>query len=66
LLICLAAALLAWFFVLLGSDRTVGETRVFDRVILRSMQALRDGHTWAVPILRDLSAISANSAARSS
>ena len=57
LLVGLAVAVLAWIFVQLGSEMAEGETRAFDMFILRAMQALRDGHTWAAPILRDLSAL---------
>lgn len=57
LLVGLAAALLAWVFVQLGSEIAEGDTRAFDMAILRAMQALRDGHPWAAAIMRDLSAL---------
>lgn len=57
LLIGLAAALLGWIFVQLGSEMAEGDTRAFDTFILRAMQSLRDGHPWAAAVLHDLSGL---------
>jgi undecaprenyl-diphosphatase len=53
----LAAALLTWIFVGLGSEMAEGETRVFDTFILRTMQALRDSQPWVAAVMRDLSGL---------
>jgi undecaprenyl-diphosphatase len=57
LLVGLAAALLAWIFVRLGSEMAEGEPHAFDMVILRAMQALRDSHPWLAAVMRDLSGL---------
>lgn len=46
LLAGLAAALLSWLFIQLGSEMAEGETRGFDMAILRAMQGLRDTRPW--------------------
>lgn len=57
LLVGLAAALLAWIFVHLGSEVAKGDTRSFDMVVLSAMQALRADHPWAAAVMRDLSGL---------
>ncbi|MBK6929300.1 MAG: hypothetical protein IPJ48_13640 [Propionivibrio sp.] len=42
----LAATLLTWIFLQLGSEMAEGDTRAFDMVLLRTMQAQRDRHPW--------------------
>ena len=57
LLVGLAAALLAWSFVHLGSEMAEGDTRAFDMFILRAVQAVRDSHPWLAAVMRDLSGL---------
>ena len=57
LLVGLAAALLAWVFVHLGSEMAEGDTRAVDLAILRAMQDVRDGHPWVAAVMRDLSGL---------
>jgi undecaprenyl-diphosphatase len=56
-LAALAAALLAWIFIVVGSEMSEGETLAFDMAILRAMQTLRHGHPWVAAIMRDLSGL---------
>ena len=57
LLVGLAAALLAWVFVHLGSEMAEGDTRAVDLAILRAMQAVRNSHPWVAAVMRDLSGL---------
>lgn len=53
MLVGLAAALLAWIFVHLGSEVAQGDTRSFDMVVLSTMQVLRADHPWAAAVRED-------------
>jgi undecaprenyl-diphosphatase len=53
----LAAALLAWAFLRLGSEMAEGDTLAFDLQIVQAARALRLGHPGLVELLRDLSGL---------
>jgi len=57
LLAGLAAALLAWVFIRIGSEMAEGDTRTFDMAILRAAQSLRVAHPWLADVMRDLSGL---------
>jgi undecaprenyl-diphosphatase len=57
LVACSAASLLAWLFLLLGSEINEGETRGFDAYFLHAARTIRAAHPWVAEVMRDLSGL---------
>lgn len=51
------SAMLTFSFAKLGSEFMEGDTRLFDRQVLRYAQSLRLDHHWLVEVMRDLSGL---------
>lgn len=57
----LAAALLAWAFLLIGGEMLEGDTRSFDMRLLRFAQTLRGAQPWLASVMRDFSGLGSTS-----
>ena len=58
----LVAALFALAFALLAGQMLEGDTRAFDRVLLRSAQSLLTAHPWVFEVMRDFSGLGSTAA----
>jgi undecaprenyl-diphosphatase len=57
LMVLFVAAVLALFFILLGSEVHEGDTSFFDMQVLELAQVLRADHSWLAEAMRDLSGL---------